>query len=133
MRPLFSSVLLSTHQSSTPRPPPISAYPLPATQHTWPLSYPPHLANTIFVKPDWSDLEETITYLRQNPDIGMSIATAQRELMVGGGYLSEAADTCYWRALIRGWNRTVAIDGREWEAAGMRWETFSLLGKATWD
>jgi hypothetical protein len=133
MLPLFSSVLLSAHQSSTPRPPPISAYPLPATQHTWPLSYPPHLANTIFVKPDWSDLEDTITYLRQNPDIGMGIATAQRELMVGGGYLSEAADACYWRALIRGWNRTVAIDGREWEAAGMRWETFSLLGKATWD
>jgi len=131
MRPLFSSVLLSGGFHTTPTAPPPSAYPLPATATTWPLSYPAHLANVIFVQPDWSDLEATIAYLRQHPDVGADIARRQRAVMVGGGYLSEAAEACYWRALIRAWSRIVQVEG-EWEE-GMRWETFSLVGKTKFD
>jgi hypothetical protein len=132
MRPLFSAILLSTsHRPSEPISPPSTSYPLPATNTTWPLSYPPHLANIIFVKPDWSDLEDTILYLRRNPDIGKRIAEKQREMYVGGGYLSEASEACYWRSLIRGWSSMVRFNESEWEE-GMRWETFSLLGKTTY-
>jgi len=41
------------------------------------------------------------------------------------GYLSEAAEACYWRRLIRGWSEQVRINEVEWEE-GTRWETYSL-------
>lgn len=48
----------------------------------------------------------------------------------GGGYLSPAAETCYWRALIRGWSSVVRVDGDEWEGReeerGVSWEEFSM-------
>jgi hypothetical protein len=131
MRPLFSSVLLPNSHPKKPTRPPSSAYPLPATATTWPLSYPPHEANVVFVKPDWSDLEATVRWLREHPDVGADIARRQRGLLVGGGYLSEAAEACYWRSLIGAWSRTARVEG-DW-GEGMRWETFSLLGKATFD
>lgn len=112
--------------------PPASAYPVPSTNITWPVSYPPSLANIIFVRPDWSDLEATILYLRQNPEIAKGIAQNQRELMVNGGYLSEAAEACYWRSLIRAWSKMVRTSeskgekGRAW-GEGTRWETYSLI------
>jgi hypothetical protein len=131
LRPLFSTVLLSGPHPAQPTRPPAAAYPLAATATTWPLSYPAQLANVIFVKPDWSDLEATIRYLREHPDVGATMARRQREVMVGGGYLSPAAEACYWRALIRAWSRMARIE-RQW-GQGMRWETFSLLGKVTYD
>jgi hypothetical protein len=86
----------------------------------------------IFVSPDWSDLEATILYLRKNPELAKGIARNQRELMVKGGYLSESAEACYWRSLIRAWGkvvRTSETDGEVGEGwgEGMRWETYSLL------
>lgn len=104
----------------------------------WPKTYGPSEANIIFVEPDWSDLEETIMYLRNHPEIATGIAERQRELFTR--YLSPAAETCYWRALIRGWSKVAEPyyeDGgwAGWDAEGvengegMRWETFSLLGK----
>ncbi len=53
-------------------------------------------------------------------------------MMVKRGYLSEAAGTCYWRQLIRSWSETVGWDESEWEE-GLRWETFSLLGKTKFE
>jgi hypothetical protein len=131
LRPLFSSVLLAKSHPSTPTKPPPSAYPLPATAKTWPLSYPASEANVVFVQPDWSDLEATILWLREHPDVAEGIARRQRSLVVDGGYLSEAAEACYWRSLIRAWSRTAQVEG-DW-GEGMRWETFSLLGKTTFD
>jgi len=137
MRPLFSSSLHFADSEppydSTTTPPP-SAYPLPSTNITWPMSFHPYLANVVFVRPDWSDLEETISYLRKNPELARSIAQRQREVMVNGGYLSEAAEACYWRGLIKAWSEMARVNETEkpW-GEGMRWETFSLLGKTKYD
>jgi hypothetical protein len=121
LRPIFSSSLpLSS-------PPPDQAVPNPR----WPKSYPPSLANIIFVSPDWSDLEATIEFLRANQKTAEGIAERQREV-VRKGLLSEASEVCYWRAFVRGWSGVARIDEREWEGQGVRWEEFSLTQKA-WD
>jgi hypothetical protein len=136
MRPIFSSLLPLAQQPNQhptkPTPPPLESYPLPSTNHTWPVSYPPSLANAVFVRPDWSDLEAVIHYLESNPDIAKGIARRQREMFVQRGYLSEAADVCYWRRLIRGWSEMATVEPTEW-GEGMRWETHSLLWKTTYD
>jgi hypothetical protein len=62
---------------------------------------PPSQANIVFIAPDWSDLESTVSWLRTHPAIAEGIAERQREV-VEKGYLSEASEVCYWRALIRG-------------------------------
>lgn len=59
------------------------------------------------------------------------MAERSREGVVRGGFLSEAAEVCYWRALIRAWERMVRVDDiTEW-GEGMRWETFVLMGRTT--
>jgi hypothetical protein len=63
-------------------------------------------------------------WLRENPKIAKGIAQRQRELMVGSGYLSEAAETCYWRSLIRVWSRTVRTDEADGWGMGVRWCKF---------
>lgn len=73
-----------------------------------------------------------VDYLRKNPKIAEGIARRQREEMVGGGWLGEGAEVCYWRALIAAWAGVVKVDESEWEE-GMRWETYSLLGSITYD
>jgi hypothetical protein len=73
-----------------------------------------------------------IEYLEANPTTAQEIAERQRQMMVKRGYLSEAAGTCYWRQLIRSWSETVGWDESEWEE-GLRWETFSLLGKTKFE
>jgi hypothetical protein len=103
------------------------------TADRWP-SYPPSEANIIFVAPDWTDLEETIAYLRANPDVSKGIARRQRELVSEMGYLSPAEETCYWRTLMRGWAAVVRTEGVEgWEEGeGVRFETFALRGDVGW-
>jgi hypothetical protein len=91
----------------------------------------------VFIAPDWSDLESTVSWLRTHPTIAEGIAERQREV-VEKGYLSEASEVCYWRALIRGWSSVVGVDEEVWgswddeESRGVRWEEFSLTQKA-WD
>ncbi|APA08906.1 hypothetical protein sscle_04g036760 [Sclerotinia sclerotiorum 1980 UF-70] len=130
MRPIFSSSFFSAREES-----PETGYDW-ATR--WPKTYGQSEANIIFVEPDWSDLEETIMYLRKNPEIATGIAKRQRDLFTK--YLSPASEACYWRALIRGWSKVAEPDYEDdgwagWDAEGpengegMRWETFSLLGK----
>lgn len=96
----------------------------------WPKSWPAEEANMVFVKWDWSNLEDTVLYLRENPEISERIARNQRNLMVEGGYLSPAAEVCYWRALVRGWSEMVRPDESwgvgEHEELGIRWEVYSL-------
>jgi hypothetical protein len=64
-------------------------------------------ANMVFVAPDWSDLEAVVGWLEAHPDVAEGIARRQRETFHGGGFLSPAAETCYWRAAIRGWGSVV--------------------------
>ena len=81
----------------------------------------------VFVSPDWSDLEATIQWLEDHPAVAEGIARRQRELFNDRGYLSPAAETCYWRALIKGWNQVAQPEGEEWEEnEAVTWETFTL-------
>ena len=114
----------------------------------WPpgTTYPAEEANVVFVSPDWSDLEGVVTYLEDHPDVAAGIARRQRETFHGGGYFSPAAETCYWRAMMRGWaavarkptgerkdnealnagiKETEEADGF-WEMEGTQWELWVL-------
>lgn len=103
------------------------------TADRWP-SYAASEANMIFVAPDWADLEETIEYLRANSDVAKGIARRQRELVTEMGYLSPAAEACYWRALMRGWASVVRTEEvKGWEEEGVRFETFVLRGEVGWE
>lgn len=72
-------------------------------------------ANAVFVRPDWSDLEAVVEWLEAHPREAEGIARRQRDVFVGGGYFSPAAETCYWRALVRAWSEVV-----RWEEAEVR-------------
>ena len=131
MRPLYSSTLPFSPTKHIP----------PSTAR-WPTAYPPSEANVIFVDPEWSDLEETIMWLRKNEEVAKGIARRQRQLVAEGGYLSQAAEVCYWRSLIRGWASVVMTEGDErWKKGkdgkgsgdGIRFETFSLTEKTGWE
>lgn len=69
-------------------------------------------------------------WLREHPEVAKGVARRQREVVLKG-YLSEAAEACYWRALVRGWEKVVRLDDEKWSeegGEGVRWETFSLVG-----
>lgn len=55
-------------------------------------------------------------------------------MVAGNGYLSEAAEACYWRALVEGWSQVARTEGDEkWDKGEeIRWETFALTGKTEW-
>jgi hypothetical protein len=96
-------------------------------KEAWPVRYPPREANAVFVAPDWSDLRRTVEWLEGNPGVAEGIAGRQREVFVGEGYLSPAAEVCYWRALIRGWSEVVRYESAEWEGREVvSWEAFTL-------
>ncbi|RYC64962.1 hypothetical protein CHU98_g1271 [Xylaria longipes] len=109
-------------------PPPLAPYPAPWVRSAWPTSYSAASeANIVFVAPDWSDLEATVAWLDAHPGIASGIARRQRVLFEGGGYLSPAAETCYWRGLIRGWSEVVRVDEGAFEdLEEVTWEEFSL-------
>ncbi|KAI1442903.1 hypothetical protein F5Y02DRAFT_231702 [Annulohypoxylon stygium] len=103
-------------------------YPASWVKAAWPRSHDPERdANIVFVAPDWSDLESTIEWLERHPRIAEGIARRQRELFDGGGYFSAAAETCYWRALLRGWSHVVRVDEKAFaDLEEIPWEEFSL-------
>ncbi len=104
--------------------------PSKAVQTAWPVQYKPEEANIVFVAPDWSDLGATVAWLEAHPKIAEGIARRQRDLFVGGGYFSPAAETCYWRALVRGWAKVARTEGEGWEEEkGKTFEMFSLNGE----
>ncbi len=118
VKPLFSSDL--GHSTKTWKP-------SEGERKAWPVHYKPEEANAVFVAPDWSDLQDTLSWLEKHPGVAEGIATRQRELFVGQRYFSQAAETCYWRALIRGWNKVVRITGEGWEhQPGIRWEELAM-------
>ncbi|KAF1844529.1 uncharacterized protein K460DRAFT_376193 [Cucurbitaria berberidis CBS 394.84] len=72
-------------------------------------------ANAIYVHPDFSNLEAVVQLLRSHPEVTQRIAQNQRESVFQRGYLSLAAETCYWRALIRAWATVAEVDKEDWE------------------
>ncbi|KAK4152116.1 AFG1-like ATPase-domain-containing protein [Chaetomidium leptoderma] len=121
-RPLFSSELNLGGKGWTPS---------ERVKRAWPVRYKPEEANIVFVAPDWSDLGETVAWLEEHPDIAEGIARRQRDMFVGGGYFSPAAEACYWRALVRGWAKMARTEGQGWEdTEGVTFEAFSLKNGA---
>lgn len=122
VRPLFSSDLGLGEGGAARR-----WTPSEKVRRAWPVHYKPEEANIVFVAPDWSDLGDTVAWLEAHPDVAEGIARRQRDLFVGGGYFSPAAEACYWRALIRGWAKMARTEGQGWEdAEGVTFEAFSL-------
>lgn len=121
IRPLFSSKLELPKRKYN------KWEPSAKTLKAWPTQYTPEEANIVFVAPDWSDLEDTLVWLEEHPKVAEGIAQRQRELFVGGGYFSPAAEACYWRALVRGWAKVAVTEGEGWEGLdGMAFEEFVL-------
>ncbi|GKT90964.1 DUF821 domain-containing protein [Colletotrichum tofieldiae] len=113
VKPVYSSALLGQNSetntdSVTTKSP--SGYPSLRTRETWPATVGPGEANTVFVNPDWSDLEATINWLEDHAEVARGIARRQRALFFERGYMSPAAEVCYWRALVRGWSQVVRIN-----------------------
>lgn len=100
----------------------------PMMSRAWGEGYGIEEANIVFVKPDWSDLDEVIGWLEAHPDVAEGIARRQRDLFAGGGYFSPAAEACYWRALIKGWSEVVRVDEGELGevGSGQTFESFVL-------
>lgn len=119
VRPVFSSALPGLEGSWEAG---------PMTGRSWSAGYGPGEANIVFVKPDWSDLDDVIGWLEGHPDVAEGIARRQRELFADGGYFSPAAEACYWRALIRGWSEVVRVDEGELGEVGpgQTFESFVL-------
>ncbi len=118
VKPVFSSALLAGRAAAATRRPSGNKY--------WPVSYAPGEANIVFVASDWSDLESTIAWLEAHPAVSERVARRQRDLFVGGGYFSPAAEACYWRALVRGWSQVATVDERDWRDQGTPFEAFVL-------
>jgi hypothetical protein len=84
------------------------------------------VANTIYLDRSFSNLEATILFLQSHPDVAKHLARNQRDTVVGGGYLSPAAGTCYWRALIMGWASVAVVDVSWGDEVGERYEEWIL-------
>lgn len=126
-RPVFSGDLLGKAKGMGPA----AWAPSERVRRAWPVRYKAEEANIVFVEPDWSDLGDTVAWLEENPAVAEGIAQRQRELFHGGGYFSPAAETCYWRALVRGWARMARTEGQGWEEIeGVTFEAFSLTNGA---
>ncbi|CAN8106038.1 unnamed protein product [Discula destructiva] len=131
VRPVFSFDLLlsSTGSSEEAHTAEGKAWEASAmTTRAWPRSWGVDEANAVFVKPDWSDLEAVVRWLEAHPRQAGGIARRQREIFVGGGYFSPAAETCYWRALVRAWSEVARWDVKEVKelGEGQTFEAFVL-------
>ncbi|GAW17742.1 hypothetical protein ANO14919_072080 [Xylariales sp. No.14919] len=127
VRPVYSRDLLATSTSTMTNTQELGAK-SKDIRSAWPASAAGD-ANAVFVAPDWSDLEATVSWLEAHPDVAEGIARRQRDLFVGKGYTSPAMETCYWRALLRGWSKVVKL-GEGWEHKdGVSWEEYSIY----WD
>ncbi|KAI8308751.1 hypothetical protein K4K61_002416 [Colletotrichum sp. SAR11_59] len=132
VKPVYSSTLLGSDEANSverekSQKQQQGRYPSKRAQETWPATFRPEEANMVFVNPDWSDLEATISWLENHADVAHGIAKRQRDLFAGRGYLSPAAEVCYWRALIRGWSQVVHADEAIWENSKVTpWEELSV-------
>lgn len=127
-RPVFSTTLLGEDGAGRGERRERKAWrPSEKVRKAWPVEYAAEEANIVFVAPDWSDLEETIGWLEDHPDVAEGIARRQRDMFARRGYFSPAAEACYWRALVRGWAGVVRTAGQGWDKhEGVPFETFAL-------
>ena len=89
--------------------------------------------NIVIVKDDWSDLEETIQKLRENPLEAERIANNTVEIF-RDYYFNPAREVCYWRKLFRAWAQvTPPVGDVPKGKRGTRWESFVLMNKLDWD
>jgi hypothetical protein len=124
VRPVFSSTILGTAADGHRQ----RQHPSARVREAWPVEAPLDEANTIFVAGDWSDLNATIYWLEENPAAAAGLARRQRDMFAGGGYMSPAAEACYWRSLLRGWAKVVRPIGEGWEKPGKPFEEFATEG-----
>ncbi|KAI9754953.1 MAG: RNA helicase required for poly(A+) mRNA export [Chaenotheca gracillima] len=94
--------------------------------------------NYVEVAPDWSDVEEKISELLRDDAKAQRIADNSVRTF-RERYLSLAAETCYWRKLIRGW-ATVShtpdvfrIDGDHTRMNGVSLEDYVLMRQTGWE
>lgn len=95
--------------------------------------------NFVEVNEDFSNLDETMTQLmlKENDEEMQEIA-GNNVRTFGEHYLTPAAETCYWRKLIRGWASVSSKpeffetrDGKQvWR--GVPVESYFLMGKVDW-
>lgn len=92
--------------------------------------------NYVQVQRDFSDLESTMNMLLTTPDKAITIAD-NSVATFRERYLTPAAETCYWRRLIRGW-KEVTFEPQFWNQTteqwrGVPWESFALEGRLEWE
>lgn len=114
VKPAFSSTMLGSG----------AGHPTVYERERWPKEYPLAQANMIFVAYDWSDLEATVKWLEEHEDVAAAIARNQRKTFHDDGYLSPAAEACYWRSLLRVWDELARPVGDEWKQQGIPAEEF---------
>jgi hypothetical protein len=85
--------------------------------------------NFVQVERDFSDLNDKVEYYLQFPVLAERIARNSMKTF-RERYLTPAADTCYWRALIAGYSKAsfkpelFEGEGKEKRRRGMRFENF---------
>lgn len=89
--------------------------------------------NFVEVPRDWSGLRDAIFHLVENPEEARRIADNQIK-MFKERYLTQAAEACYWRKMIRMFEPfspevklTRTLKGGEVVWRGMPYETFMLM------
>jgi hypothetical protein len=94
--------------------------------------------NFVEVGADFSDLDEAMTDLVENDEKAQRIAKNSIKRF-REWYLTPAAETCYWRKLIRGW-ATVSFEpefftgrGKDMKWRGLPVESFFLQREMDWD
>ena len=93
--------------------------------------------NYVEVRRDFSDLKENMQRLIRNDEEASRIA-GNNVKMFRDRYASPAAETCYWRRLIKGWAAVsfkpefyrVTEEGKEWR--GVPWESYALERRLEW-
>lgn len=95
--------------------------------------------NFVEVQRDWEDLEEKISWLRKHDEEAKRIADNNVRIF-RERYLTQSAQVCYWRRLIREWASVSDFEpefykkdeeGRDvWR--GLSWESFMLMRKMEW-
>lgn len=92
--------------------------------------------NYVQVQRDFSDLESTMEMLLTMPEEAKRIAD-NNVMTFRERHLTPAAETCYWRRLIRGW-KEVTFEPQFWNPTteqwrGVPWESFALERRLEWD
>lgn len=75
------------------------------------------LQNFVEVETDFSDLEQKVMALLQDPDQAQQIAERGIETF-RDRYLTPAAQACYWRQMFSGWAK-VSLTPEKWEIEEM--------------